>query len=657
VLQVQEQKSHAPPHQQAVLRSDSKLPDFLTDLTVYHKQPYLVLDFETTNKEFGSPLNPDNRIVLACWTLHDPDGTVRSKKHHFGGEYDQQELVEDVQRYRFIVAHNAKFELGWLRRMGVDLRSILAWDTMLGAWVDRGNLRTPINLDDLSVSLGLPRKLGTVTNLIDLGVPVEDIPSEWLLDYCHHDVWLASQLFIHYRKKLTDDGRLHLWHVRNLTCGALTDIEAVGMTLDPDRVFGEYQEQLRLKTEADLEMKLLYGDVLFTSDKQLRKLLYEDLKFPPPKDRWGKPLLTAVAKQPVVDLDSVLSLKATNKKQRRFLELYEQFNQADSRLSKTLNFFKGVCEERGGRFFGQFNQGITATHRLSSSGRKVHLRSIGKEAGVQFQNLPREYKPFFTASSPGRVIGECDSSQLEFRMAAELCRDEVALADIRAKKDVHAETARILTENGEPTERQDAKPNTFRPLFGGQSGSDAVKAYNRYFCERYKGIADEQRKWTYKVLKDKKLVTAFGMHYFWPNCSMAKSGYVSHTTEIYNYPIQGSATAELMPVALVYLWYRSAETSIVLLNTIHDSIVSELDETDTELYIELCKQVMTKDVLDYFNRVYRYRFVCPLGTEVKVGTHWSEAQVKVEFDVALTDEGDYLVRTKRDGNISERIEV
>ena len=103
----------------------SKLPWFLgkgSQYTYISEVPYLVLDWETTNLEFGSPLNEENKIVLGCWKLVLPDGTIRDK-YRFGDEYEMQSLLDDidyVNKHRgFIVAHNLKFELQWLKRCGL----------------------------------------------------------------------------------------------------------------------------------------------------------------------------------------------------------------------------------------------------------------------------------------------------------------------------------------------------------------------------------------------------------------------------------------------------------------------------------------------------------------------------------------------------------
>ena len=108
---------------------NTRLPWFLTSEGAHlsylkPKGYYIVLDFETTNKEKGSAVCEDNQLVLACWRVVQHDGSFVDK-HWFGGEYEQDELVQDIQGAQFVVAHNAKFELQWLRRCGIDLHKVL----------------------------------------------------------------------------------------------------------------------------------------------------------------------------------------------------------------------------------------------------------------------------------------------------------------------------------------------------------------------------------------------------------------------------------------------------------------------------------------------------------------------------------------------------
>lgn len=438
------------------------LPTFLNNHLIYYERvPYLVLDFETTNEEFGSALVPSNRIVCACWRFIEADGTI-TVKQAVGGELDMRELVEDVGRAAFVVAQHAKFELQWLKRCGVDLRKVLPFCTKLAAWVLDGNKKLPHGLNDLAARWIGDQKDNLVSRMIKMGIPTEDIGLKWLVKYCHKDVALTHAVFLRELRELKETNQVHLVHLRNLTCACLADIEFNGMCLDPERVGEEYSTTLAKQQELKKELDELCGGINLNSTKQLATLLYEGLGFAAPRTRWGKPLLTDSGKLPT-DADTIESLKATTKQQRTFLELFKAYRKASSLLSKNLDFFQKVINERGGIFYGSFLQGSTATGRLSASGRKMEFED-GTEKGCQFQNMPRQYKKLFRARKAGGLVAECDGAQLEFRTAAGMAGDPVALQEIVDEVDIHSITAATLTAAGEPTERQEAKASTFKPL-------------------------------------------------------------------------------------------------------------------------------------------------------------------------------------------------
>ena len=150
------------------------LPGFVKNPNpnLYWSDNYVVLDFETTTILKGSPLIEGNRIVLACWGR---GGDVRST---FGSEYEQGELVKAINGADFIVAHNAKFELGWLRRCGIDLRTVCVYDTLIGEYVLGGNR---FNLVQLSLAnslkrYGLEGKEDTIGMMFKAGIDTLDMP-------------------------------------------------------------------------------------------------------------------------------------------------------------------------------------------------------------------------------------------------------------------------------------------------------------------------------------------------------------------------------------------------------------------------------------------------------------------------------------------------
>ena len=92
----------------------AELPAWVSapDPSLYWSDNYVVLDFETTTDLKGSPLSERNRIILSCWAT----GAGGHVEHTFGSEFEQGRLIQALKDADFIVAHNAKFELGWLRR-------------------------------------------------------------------------------------------------------------------------------------------------------------------------------------------------------------------------------------------------------------------------------------------------------------------------------------------------------------------------------------------------------------------------------------------------------------------------------------------------------------------------------------------------------------
>jgi hypothetical protein len=123
---------------------------------------------------------------------------------------------------------------------------------------------------------------------------------------------------------------------------------------------------------------------------------------------------------------------------------------------------------------------------------------------------------------------------------------------------------------------------------------------------------------------------------------------VKYSTEIVNVPIQGLATAEVIPVALVHFWHRTAGMPIFIWNTVHDSIVSRVRKDYMEVAKQLSKVAMTTDVYDFFKKVYRFEFTtCPLGVGLKHGTHWGKSNKEEIYDVWVDGNERYTVEENK----------
>lgn len=594
------------------------LPRWLTtpDPLIYYSGNYVVLDFETTNLAKGNACIAENRLIHASWKC----GNSNEVKEVYGSEYDMEELVSDIERANFFVAHNAKFELKWLARCGADLTKLLPYDTMIGEYVLAGNRKWKLGLGDISKKYGFGGKDPYVDLCMKGGVCPSEIPKSLLINRCRKDIRQTEEIFLEQLDKLHDAWLLPVMHTRCMFTPVLADMELRGMYVDEDRVVEEYNRLEKELNELNYRMEEATGGINPRSVPQMREFLYEVLKFKPLKVR-GQAVFGT-------DTDTINQLKATNKRQREFLELKKEHAKVNALLTKSLQFLYGVVKEQGGLFYAGFNQCVTKTHRLSSSGLPVKFDMYDRPKSVQFQNFPRQYKSLFKARNEGWMMGEIDGAQLEFRVAAFIGQDGQAMADIRDGTDIHSFTAQTITDAGQPTDRQTAKAHTFKPLYGGTSGTEAEQAYYRAFKEKYSGVAAAQQSWLDTVVREKKLRLASGLLLYWPKCTIQKSGYITDQSQICNAPVQSLATAEMMPIAITYLWHRMKQEGMqsFLVNTIHDSAIGEVHPDEREKYAQVGAQAFGEDCCRYLDIVYGLKWNVPMGAGVKIGNHWGEGE-------------------------------
>lgn len=619
----------------------------------YLENDYVVIDFETdtSHGDWGHPVHPDNGLLLACWKRGDRDEIHA----HWGSEFDQRSLLNAIRDSRFIVAHNAKYEAGWLRRCGIDLSRLFLFDTKIAEYILANSLGRDTSLDATCRRRGLPPKDPVVDALITAGVNPIRIPRTWLEQRCRLDVQTTELIFRQQREELRSSNRLHIQFTRCGLTPVLADIEAAGLRLDASRVGEVYGAHVEKRTALAHEFDVLSGGINPGSRKQLAEYVYGALGFAEERDRHGNPKRTPGG-APKTDAKTLSRLRPTTDAQRQFLKIQKELAKVEAALSKSLEFYKGVCDNAGGVFYGQINQTRTRTGRLSSTGIPTEWGS------VQFQNQDRSFKRLFRARTDGWLVGEADGAQLEFRVAADLGRDRQAIADIEDPNfDAHIVSAAamanrdyagMLAEYRQGSERikhlrQLAKPDTFKPLYGGQKGTPAQERWYEEFKRRYAGIAKAQEDWVHEVVASKRLVTDWGVIFEWPDAKMSTSGYVNVTSQVYNYPVQAFATAEIIPIAVVCFWKRIADEDlgeyIRCVNTVHDSVVAELHPAHTGDFIRIAKQSFTTDVYAYLREFYNKEMIVPLGVAVKIGEHWGEGK-ELAWDIYA--DGREVDRTK-----------
>ena len=240
------------------------LPKFLTQpkTTIYRSNNYVVLDFETTSYSKGSALDNRNGIVGVARILgrdHPSAGINSGIQYYRSSEFELGHLVREVQEAGFIIAHNAKFELQWLERCGVELGSVLVFDTMIAEYVLGGNQwrHAAVSLNNCARRNFGEQKIDIIGKMMDAGVPVEDIPESWLEEYCKKDVYLTHRLFQLQRKRLEIKELEPVMYTRCLLTPVLAEIEKHGMQLDASRVNNHAEEIERSYAQLEQRMDLL----------------------------------------------------------------------------------------------------------------------------------------------------------------------------------------------------------------------------------------------------------------------------------------------------------------------------------------------------------------------------------------------------------------
>lgn len=287
-------------------------------------------------------------------------------------------------------------------------------------------------------------------------------------------------------------------------------------------------------------------------------------------------------------------------------------------------------------YLSSFVEGIdtfTKSDGFLHVGLTQHITATGRFSGrnPNMQNMPRggtfPVKKVFVSRWDGGYICEADFAQLEFRTAAYLAQDEVAMEEINTGFDVHSYTAQVISDAGQATSRQEAKAHTFAPLFGatGYGRSKAEEAYYIHFTEKYQGVANWHKNLADEAVRFNKITNVSGRQYAFPDVKRNARGGVSHFTMIKNYPVQGFATGDVVPVVLIELEERLKGLQSCLVNTVHDSTVIDIHPEEKETVLSIIED-MNEGLTDLIEKAYNVKMNVPLLLESKIGPNWLDVR-------------------------------
>ena len=144
----------------------------------------------------------------------------------------------------------------------------------------------------------------------------------------------------------------------------------------------------------------------------------------------------------------------------------------------------------------------------------------------------------------------------------------------------------------------------------------------------YKGIARWHKKLLQTAATHKSIWLPSERRYRFPWAIINPYGGVSGGTKIKNYPVQGFATADIVPLATISLHklFKENKLKSLIINEVHDSIVVDTYHGEGDKVVSLMSKAML-GVIDTLEKDFNYKFKVPLEIEVKRGKNWLDMKV------------------------------
>jgi DNA polymerase-1 len=155
-------------------------------------------------------------------------------------------------------------------------------------------------------------------------------------------------------------------------------------------------------------------------------------------------------------------------------------------------------------------------------------------------------------------------------------------------------------------------------------------AYYAAFRNKYQAVSEWHDRLQEEAVTTKKVVLPSGREYSFPYAKYTRRGTAVGATAIKNYPVQGFATADLLPLALIRLHKTlKAMTTIKpkskIINTVHDSIVMDVHPDEKSQMVKLMRESMLC-IPNECKLKFNVDFDMPIDIELKIGHDWLNLQ-------------------------------
>ncbi len=273
----------------------------------------------------------------------------------------------------------------------------------------------------------------------------------------------------------------------------------------------------------------------------------------------------------------------------------------------------------------RFQQALTATGRLSSTDPNLQNIPIRLEEG-------RKIRKAFVPSKPEWVLFAADYSQIELRVLAHMCKDEVLVEAFREGMDIHTRTAMNVFGITSPEDvtsnmRRTAKAVNFGIVYGisdyGLSQSlDITRKEAAEFIENYLASFPGVQGYMDDIIQDAKkqgfVTTILNRRRYLPDINSSNFNMRSFAERTaMNTPIQGSA-ADIIKKAMIDIDARLKEEGLQtkLLLQVHDELIFEAPKEEIEILERIVPEVMENAI----------ELIVPLKVDFSYGPTWYDAK-------------------------------
>ena len=463
-----------------------------------------------------------------------------------------------------VFIHNAKFDLAFLEKCGIDLNSgTVVWCTMSIARLHNNEtLAGHFSLASQAKLIGQTKDTTVddwlASNKTD---SYDKVPLAIIRNYATKDSELCFDIGIGQFEKMISgsESDTKLYQQENKLTRVLYEVEKLGVLVDTQYC----NKAVELGSKGIEKQKKLFLEKTGKEFKKSNKLfceIFDDIK-----DQW------------------VYTPKGNPKFDKKVLDSLNHpvasIIQNYSRIKNKLDFFSGFLKlaDSSNVLHTSFNSHGTRTGRLSSS--KPNLQNLKRTDEKEMYPVRRAIIP-----RSGNYFAMIDYKQMEYRLALDLC-DSSLIPKVLGGLDVHEATAEIAG-----CTRSEAKTVNFLTIYGGgiaklakdlKTTEDKAREIQDSILNANKELRTYIRKNINRAENQGWLKNCMGRYY---NFKDAPSYIATNTL------IQGGC-ADIIKKAMIdiHAYLKEYKTNMVL--TIHDELIFEFPKEEKHV-IEKCAEIM-----------------------------------------------------------------